>query len=66
VVNFFNTGVVLKEPHPFDLGEGLMELNPQVIQKKGKREFVILPYEEFVKIVEFLEDYEDLRDLRNQ
>jgi len=21
-----------------------MELNPQVIQKKGKREFVVLPY----------------------
>lgn len=39
-----------------------MELNPQVIQKKGKREFVVLPYEEFVKIVELLEDYEDLRD----
>jgi hypothetical protein len=31
-----------------------MELNPQVIQKKGKREFVVLPYEEFVKIVELL------------
>lgn len=43
-----------------------MELNPQIIQKKGKREFVVLPYEEFVKIVEFLEDYEDLRDLRDQ
>lgn len=41
-----------------------MILNPQIIEKKGKKEFVVLPYEEFLKIQEALEDYEDLRDLR--
>lgn len=41
-----------------------MILNPQIIEKKGKKEFVILPYEEFLKIQEALEDYEDLKDLR--
>lgn len=42
-----------------------MNLHPQVIEKEGRKEFVILPYEEFMKLQEALEDYEDLRDLRN-
>lgn len=41
-----------------------MKINPQIIQKNGKNEFVILAYEEFVKIQEKLNDYEDLRTLR--
>jgi PHD/YefM family antitoxin component YafN of YafNO toxin-antitoxin module len=43
----------------------MLDLNPQVIEKNGKKEFVILPYEDFVKIQEHLEDYEDLRILRD-
>ena len=42
----------------------MMNMKPQVIKKNGKKEFVILPYEEFVKIQEQLEDYDDLRTLR--
>ena len=42
----------------------MLDLNPQVIKKDGKKEFVILPYEEFLKIQEQLEDYEDLQILR--
>jgi PHD/YefM family antitoxin component YafN of YafNO toxin-antitoxin module len=42
----------------------MLDLNPQVIKKDGKKEFVILPYEEFVRIQEQLEDYEDLQILR--
>jgi PHD/YefM family antitoxin component YafN of YafNO toxin-antitoxin module len=41
-----------------------MELHPQILQKNGKNEFVVLPYEEFEAIRELIEDYEDLRDLR--
>lgn len=41
-----------------------MDINPQVIKKKGKKEFVILPYEDFLKIQEELDNYEDLRILR--
>jgi len=41
-----------------------MVLHPQIIEKNGKEEFVVLPYEEFVALEEMLEDYEDLRDLR--
>ena len=41
-----------------------MSTQPQVIEKEGKREFVVLPYEEFLEIKESLEDFEDLKDLR--
>ena len=42
-----------------------MKIHPQIIEKEGRKEFVILPYDEFVRIQEALEDYKDLRDLRN-
>ncbi|MBI4964879.1 MAG: type II toxin-antitoxin system Phd/YefM family antitoxin [Desulfomonile tiedjei] len=43
-----------------------MLLHPQIIEKEGKKEFVVLPYEEFLKIQETLEDFEDLRELRRE
>ena len=42
----------------------MIEIHPNYITKEGKREFVILTYEEFTMIQELLRDYEDLRDLR--
>lgn len=42
----------------------MIELHPQIIEKDGKKEFAVLPYDEFVKVQEELEDYEDLRQLR--
>lgn len=41
-----------------------MELHPKILEKNGKKEFVILSYEEFERIENELSDYEDLRDLR--
>lgn len=41
-----------------------MIFHPQVIEKEGKKEFVVLPYEEFIRIQESLEDFEDLKTLR--
>ena len=41
-----------------------MSSHPQVIEKEGKKEYVVLPYEEFLAIKESLEDFEDLKDLR--
>lgn len=38
--------------------------NAQIIKKEGKKEFVVLPYAEFLKIQEELLEYEDLRCLR--
>ncbi len=40
-------------------------LHPNFLTKNGEKEFVVLPYKEFVNIREALEDYEDLKDLRN-
>lgn len=39
-------------------------IKAQIIKKNGKKEFAILPYEDFLKVQEDLEDYEDLRCLR--
>lgn len=43
-----------------------MSIHPQIIEKEGKREFVVLPYEEFLALQEALEDYEDLKALRRE
>ena len=41
-----------------------MSIHPQIIEKEGKKEFVVIPYEEFVAMQDSLEDYEDLKALR--
>ncbi len=43
-----------------------MSIHPQIIEKDGRKEFVILPYEEFLRLEEELEDYHDLRMLREE
>lgn len=42
----------------------MLELHPEFLIKNGKKEFVILTYEEFIEIQTMLEDLEDLQDLR--
>ncbi len=42
----------------------MIELHPEFLTKNGKKEFVILSYEEFLEIQELLEDLEDLEDLK--
>lgn len=42
----------------------MLELHPEFLTKNGEKEFAVLPYEEFLKIQELLEDLEDLQDLR--
>jgi PHD/YefM family antitoxin component YafN of YafNO toxin-antitoxin module len=44
--------------------KAIMDLNVQIIEKEGKKAFAVLPYEEFLRLQEQLEDYEDLRCLR--
>lgn len=43
-----------------------MTLHPQIIEKEGKKEFVIIPYEEFLLIQEALDDLDDLKELRKE
>ncbi len=43
----------------------MITLHPNILERDGKKAFVVLPYEEFEKVREELNDYEDLKDLRN-
>ena len=43
-----------------------MSIHPQVIEKDGRKEFVVLPYEEFLQMQEEIEDYQDLKTLRDE
>ncbi len=41
-----------------------MTLHPEILIKDGKKQFAVLPYEEFVSLKERLEEMEDLLELR--
>ena len=38
-------------------------MNVQIIEKNGKPEWVVIPYNEYIKIQELIEDIEDKRDI---
>ena len=42
------------------MNKKLLKLHPEILRKNGKEQFVVLPYEDFVRIQEALEDAEDL------
>lgn len=42
----------------------MITLHPNILERDGKKAFAVLPYEEFQKVREALDDYEDLKDLR--
>lgn len=42
----------------------MLKLHPEILMKNGKKEFVVLPYEEFLAMQERLADAEDLLELR--
>jgi hypothetical protein len=42
----------------------VLKLHPEILVKNGKKEFMVLPYEEFLAIQEHLADVEDLLELR--
>ena len=42
----------------------MVTLHPNILECDGKKAFAVLPYEEFVKIEEELDDLEDIKDLR--
>jgi PHD/YefM family antitoxin component YafN of YafNO toxin-antitoxin module len=41
-----------------------MVLKPQILEKDGEKQFVILPYDQFIEVQEALDDLEDIRSLR--
>ncbi len=43
----------------------MVTIHPNVLERDGKKAFVVLPYEEFLLIEEELQEYEDLKELRS-
>jgi len=39
----------------------MVSLHLKILEKNGKKEFAVIPYEEFIKIQEELDDYESLK-----
>ena len=44
----------------------MIDLNPEFLTKNGQKEFAVIPYEEFIKLQEFLEDLQDLRKSKEE
>lgn len=42
----------------------MVTLHPNILEKDGKKEFAVLPFDEYVAVKEELQNYEDLKDLR--
>jgi hypothetical protein len=42
----------------------MLILHPEILVKNGKKQFAVLPYEEFLAVQERLADAEDLLELR--
>ncbi len=42
----------------------MVSLHPNILERNGRKAFVVLPYEEFLMLEEELEQFEDLKQLR--
>lgn len=42
----------------------MLDIHAEILMKGGKKQFAVLPYEEFVQIQQLLADAEDLLELR--
>ena len=42
----------------------MVTLHPNILEQNGKKQFAVIPYDEYLKIHEELNDYEDLKELR--
>ncbi len=43
----------------------MLSLHPDFIKKDGQKMFAVIPYDEFIRVQEALQDYEDLMTLRS-
>ena len=44
--------------------KSILKLHPEILSKNGRKQFAVLPYEEFVALQERLADADDLLELR--
>ncbi len=42
----------------------MVTLHPNILEQEGKKQFVVLPYNEFLALQKELQDYYDLKELR--
>ncbi|MCE5301619.1 MAG: hypothetical protein LLF97_00760 [Planctomycetaceae bacterium] len=42
----------------------MLAIHPNILERDGQKAFVVLPYEEFVRLEEKLQQFEDLKQLR--
>ena len=42
----------------------MVMLHPNYLEQEGKKQFVVLPYDEFIALQEELQDFYDLKELR--
>ena len=42
----------------------MIELHPNILEQEGKKQFVVLPYNEFIALQEELQAFYDLKELR--
>ena len=62
----YNPLPIVHPPGGYLTAETAMSIHPQIIEKDGRKEFVVLPYEEFLQMLAEIEEYEDLRTLRDE
>jgi hypothetical protein len=56
--------VCVIEKTPISNEQIMLTLHPEILVKDGKKQFAVLPYEEFLAVQERLADAEDLLALR--
>ena len=42
----------------------MVTLHPNILELEGEKQFVVLPYSEFIALLEELQDFYDLKELR--
>jgi PHD/YefM family antitoxin component YafN of YafNO toxin-antitoxin module len=42
----------------------MLTLHPYILEQQGQKQFVVLPYNEFIALQEELQDFHDLKELR--
>ncbi len=64
VSRFLKSATVRDNLRRWTMKSSMVRLHPSVLERHGKKSFVVLPYEEFVRVKEELEDFDDLKALR--
>lgn len=42
----------------------MIELHTEILKKSGRKEFAVIPFEEYEALMDYIDDLEDIADLR--